>query len=576
MISYELDVQKYIPYPPNHDPLSDYANYRNHYEDVQRKLDRKFASVLNYGKEKFHLTIDDFYKWLNHDRFEQIMSWIKKKTYTIEDLRNFLIFTNEHEPIPVQIEHFQKDIRKTSFVKAIIKNLNDPDRELLYMWNKINNITDPQFFQDKLEQYREIIESKASKEDRRPESKIQALLTKANILNENQFTREVMNSQNPQTTFARYKNDLIGHKTIQEWYEEYRKKFQSLVMEQKLREQEKKKKKRVHTRPDATTESIPYPFKSKITKYRKQNPNTEIEYVEQPVIERIDEKQFYRPYFSPEPGAWEIDFAFHMCNDKQKNIDEDNVSDTWLFCVNINTRYLEIYQCEKKATNDVYDSLNDLIQNHNVKSIRGDGEKAFISRKVIELLEKNNIRYNWNDGKFTNHNKIVDAVIKTIRNAIGYREISGGQLQKIVNYYNNTYHRAIDCTPRQMQENIELEYQYIRWCEQKLNHVLNQQSLHGLLKYEPGNILLVHLDKGKTSNKFEKRRTFWDRCGKFIEYVNGNVKVRLMTPVKIATNSNPRTEVIVPVYHTRFLAKNKESIPEGFVKNYIINVPGKF
>ena len=155
---------------------------------------------------------------------------------------------------------------------------------------------------------------------------------------------------------------------------------------------------------------------------------------------------------------------------------EDNVSDTWLFCVNINTRYLEIYQCEKKATNDVYDSLNDLIQNHNVKSIRGDGEKAFISRKVIELLEKNNIRYNWNDGKFTNHNKIVDAVIKTIRNAIGYREISGGQLQKIVNYYNNTYHRAIDCTPRQMQENIELEYQYIRWCEQKLNHVLRVHS----------------------------------------------------------------------------------------------------
>lgn len=572
MLSYELDVRKYIPFKPDNDPTSDYFRYHTHYEDVQRKLDRKFNSVLNYGKEKFNLTIDDFYKWLKYDRCKEIMSWIIKKTYTIEDLRNFLRLAGRREPTPFEIENLEEDIRKSTLAKALIKNLNDDDRELLYMWNKLNTITDPQFLKDKLIQYREIVESKASKEDRRPQSKIQALLNQPKQLNPNQFTRELRNTQNPQITYEKYKNDLIGHKTIEEWYEQYETMFKSLVVEQKLKEQEVKKKKRVHTRPDASNEQIAYPFKSKIAKYIKQNPKIEVEYTEQPVIERIDEKQFYRPYFSPEPGAWEIDFAFHMCNDKQKNIDEDSVADTWLFCVNINTRYLEIYQCEKKSKNDVRDSLKDLIQNYNVKSIRGDGEAAFNSREVQRLLDTKHIKYNWNDGKFTNHNKIVDAVIKTIRNAIGYREISGGQLQKIVNYYNNTYHRAIDCTPREMQENIELEYQYIRWCEQKLNFVLNQQNMYGLLKYEPGDILLVHLDKGKTSNKFEKRRTFWDRCGEFIEYINGNVKVRLMTPVKISIAANPRTEVVVPIYHTRFLAKNKESIPKGFIVNNVINL----
>ena len=128
---------------------------------------------------------------------------------------------------------------------------------------------------------------------------------------------------------------------------------------------------------------------------------------------------------------------------------------------------------------------------------------------------------------------MVDCVIKTIRNAIGYREITPEQLKQIVNYYNNTYHRSIDCTPAEMQENPDLEYQYIRWCEQKLNQVLALQDNYGLTKYEKGNILLVHLDKGKTHNKFEKRRTYYDRLGEFMNYENGNVKIKLLTPVMI-------------------------------------------
>ena len=573
MQSYELDVRKYIKYQTNNDPTSNYSNYYNQYIDVQRKLDRKFNSVLNRGKEKFNLSRDDFFKWLEYDRYQEIVSWLTKKVFSIADLRIFLVFTWGREPTDYDIECLQRDIRKTTIPKALVKNLNDDDRDLMYMCNKLK-IMDEQFFQDKLAQYREIVESKASREDRRAESKIQALLNDPQLLNENQFTRAILYNDDRQITYQKYKNDLLGHKTIEEWYDLYSLRFKSLETEQRLKEQELKKRKRVSTRPDATNEPVPYPFKSKISKYRKTNPGEQIEYVEQPIVERIDEKQFYRPYFSPEPGAWEIDFAFHMCKDKDVKKDENDVEDTWLFCVNINTRYLEIYQCAKKSTNDVYDSLKDLIETYDVKSFRGDGEAAFKSRKVQDLLDRKNVKYNWNDGKFTNHNKIVDAVIKTIRNAIGYREIDGGQLQKIVNYYNNTYHRSIDCTPAEMQNNPDLEYQYIRWCEQKLNYIINQQKLHGLLNYQPGNILLVHLDKGKTSNKFEKRRTFWDRCGEFVEYINGNVRVRLLTPVKIATNSDPRTDVVVPIYHTRFLAKNKYSIPEGFVKNYTVNLPG--
>ena len=98
------------------------------------------------------------------------------------------------------------------------------------------------------------------------------------------------------------------------------------------------------------------------------------------------------------------------------------------------------------------------------------------------------------------------------------------------------------------------------------------QEKYGLTKYEKGNILLVHLDKNKTSNRFEKRRTYYDRLGEFIEYENGNVKIKLLTPVVIGARNV--FEVVVPSYHTQFLAKNKAAIPQEYVNSYIVNMPG--
>ena len=359
----------------------------------------------------------------------------------------------------------------------------------------------------------------------------------------------------------------------------------------------------------------------------RRNPDVKVEYNKIPTIERIPEKQLYRPYFSSERGGWEIDFAFHICDDKQKSETEENVVDTWLFCVNVNTRYLEVYKCPRKDTKSVIESLHKLTTTHFVSSIRGDGESAFKSvseyvklkqeiktlvnvrnaippqerygqkwsqiiyalddkAKVIERKRKElksqplvdklneiadkNVTFMWMNSPFTNHNRIVDCAIKTIRNAIGYREINENQLLQIVNYYNNTYHRSIDCTPNDMENNSDIEYQYIRWNEQKLDYVLSLQDSYGLTKYEKGNILLVHLDKGKTKNKFEKRRTYYDRLGEFQNYENGNVKIKLLSPVMVGTKYV--NEAVVPAYHTQFLAKNKESIPKEYINSYIVKV----
>jgi hypothetical protein len=182
-------------------------------------------------------------------------------------------------------------------------------------------------------------------------------------------------------------------------------------------------------------------------------------------------------------------------------IDPSGRQDIHLFCINVNTRYLVCYPLRSKSAEEIGRALEHFINNYPVSYLRGDGERAFGNLILNKWLEDNDIKIYINSSKFTYHNKIVDVVVKTIRNAIAYRMISEAQLQKIIEYYNHTYHKSIDCAPFEMQfeEDHEKEDQYIRYCTQRLLQVKQRQEFEGLLSYERGNILLLHCDLSKTS-----------------------------------------------------------------------------
>ena len=81
---------------------------------------------------------------------------------------------------------------------------------------------------------------------------------------------------------------------------------------------------------------------------------------------------------------------------------------------------------------------------------------------------------------------------------------------------------------------------------------------------------MVHIDTGKTADKMTKRRVFYDRLAEFIEYKHGNVRCKLLVGVKInSSDKNPREDVTVPIYHTKFVAKNRESIPNNVKAFYV-------
>lgn len=408
----------------------------------------------------------------------------------------------------------------------------------------------------------------------------------------------------------------IGTKTIAEWYDHYCERFdlakKSIQQENDETYRPKPKPKppkpskpKDDKRPVHSEDIIAYPFKSKIDQYR-QDIDRNVIYVEPPKQPRVQYDLLKRPYFSQEPGCWEIDHCFDMIEE----------GDSWMFCINVNTRYLVVYPIPETGK-DVYESLKDLSKRFPVKSIRGDGSVKYCPLKYQnrvmtpdmlrreyeqgkfddpEILKKNpdpddikwvrslmrwytneGITIYFNSSPFTLHNKIVDVVIKTIRNAIGYRRMKPHHMDQLVNYYNNTVHKSIGCTPAFMQEHLDVEYQYIRWCNNRLNEILANQYRLGYLDYQPGNILMVHIDKGKTSEKHNKRRRFFDKLGVFVTYDHGNVVVdMLVNGVRVSGRSHEKIRIIVPIYHTKYVCKNIKELPKEYRDYYINSMDANF
>jgi hypothetical protein len=305
----------------------------------------------------------------------------------------------------------------------------------------------------------------------------------------------------------------------------------------------------------------------------------------------ISKAEFARPTFSKYFGSWEIDIADNVIS-PNKEESEEKSSNRHLFCINMNSRYLFVVPIAgnpnlNAESTGVIDALQNIWQRlcilysrcprtketdlalRPIRYIKGDGDTLFTSTITENFLKGYGIKPCWQSSPFTFHNKLVDVAIKTIRNAIGYRIITEAQLQTIVDYYNNTYHKGIDCTPTEMLLNPDYEEQYIRYCMERLVQVKMRQEEAGLLSYVPGDVLLLHCDVAKTSNKNDKRRKFWDRIGIFQRYEHGNALVTLMgnqRPIKVGGST--LTEISVPVYYTRKIADDERFLPTMYTSTY--------
>ena len=90
----------------------------------------------------------------------------------------------------------------------------------------------------------------------------------------------------------------------------------------------------------------------------------------------------------------------------------------------------------------------------------------------------------------------------------------------------------------------------------RMQEIKEKQRLKGLLSYRKGNIILIHLDYGKTKQKFNKQRRVFNKIAEFMAYNNGNEVCKVM--------EFGGEVVTVPIMYTKFIANNYDELDDSY------------
>ena len=219
-------------------------------------------------------------------------------------------------------------------------------------------------------------------------------------------------------------------------------------------------------------------------------------------------------------------------------------------------------------------------QNYPMTTIKSDGEASFpnatytvfnqryqiVSIRNGEIVgqdvdsDKPELYHVVDTSPHTYHNKTVDSVIRTLRNALGENNqtliVIHEVLEQLVEIYNkNRIHRFIRITPAEFHGNIDAEHIYISIMQNELRK--ENQIESRTHSYSPGNIVMVYLTtrtkEDKQSTKFTKRRRQYETLAEFIRY-DGNTAI-----VKSFTDPTQQ-EIRVSIFNVQFICRDLNDI----------------
>ncbi|KAA6379705.1 MAG: hypothetical protein EZS28_024767, partial [Streblomastix strix] len=237
-----------------------------------------------------------------------------------------------------------------------------------------------------------------------PNTKINTMLQQQSISTKQSFYTSFLNHKFNQKQFKVL--DQIAEtvnfvdQSLSQWYDQYILQY-SEKYPQKIYAQHKPKKSKKISKDELYEEIVvnQFPFKSKYDVIRKANyydiPTHQTKnqfdiYPQTNILEPHDYQlkplsKFERPYFSPNYNSWEIDQI--------------------------------VIPVQSKSQIPILDALKQLISLVPIEDIRGDGEKAYASLLLQDFYKENKINTFFTGNKFPNHNRVIDRVIRTIRNA---------------------------------------------------------------------------------------------------------------------------------------------------------------
>ena len=178
--------------------------------------------------------------------------------------------------------------------------------------------------------------------------------------------------------------------------------------------------------------------------------------------------RYYYPIFANHLHAYQMDLL------EQSHDRPADYPQYFLILINVNTRYAHAIPTERKNKETINQILSEFISNHAINSIVCDDESAFTSKLVLDTLTSHNVSLRIITEQRHSALGIVDRFIRTLRDMNvptvkskhqstheKYRDFSVKRMNKLIDIYNNTTHSATKHTPEEMQNNVELEKQYI-------------------------------------------------------------------------------------------------------------------
>jgi hypothetical protein len=208
-----------------------------------------------------------------------------------------------------------------------------------------------------------------------------------------------------------------------------------------------------------------------------------------------------------------------------------------------------------------------------MKSLLGDAERAWDNNEVKDWRTGEGVKVSFKHSDYLHHIPILDSTIKTLRMGANYDVdfmMDEDAFESLVYMFNNAINRNTKLTPTEMELYPELEHTWIRHCKRHNDKIEREYDL----RYDKGNILLVHFDESKNPKRFEKigrRRIFNELC-EFRGYKGMNLAVRRLSEPELELREeridgrrNPHKHIcFIPYYCAAWIARNINTIPREY------------
>ena len=167
-----------------------------------------------------------------------------------------------------------------------------------------------------------------------------------------------------------------------------------------------------------------------------------------------------------------------------------------LTCIDIFSKYAFVIPLKDKKGITIKNALQKIFNKRKPKFLWTDNGKEFYNNQVNDLLEKNNIKlYSTNNSEIKS--SVIERFNRTFKN-IMYKKFTENNntifyniIDKLVNEYNNKYHRTIKMTPVEASKKIN---------ENKIKQIYNFEKTNKIAKFKIGDHVRISLNK----NIFEK------------------------------------------------------------------------